>query len=192
MSEPSPTSPLREQALTYLTDQYLKVCTQPLDPKQVEFKVEPEYSRLLIISRAYTEDNEVGAFRGQFSIGYKKADLDKVLPAPLEVVGEYPIRYRELAAYLKERYNVIIEDNEFSLVTLIGTPVPIVGDTLLEQPPEEDGDILYLSALPTSILWKTGSRLMLRIVKVGSQQSLASAVAQTGPGDLQRLLDFRL
>ena len=41
MSEPSPNSPLRQKALDYLSQQYLKVCTQPLDPEQVEFRIEP-------------------------------------------------------------------------------------------------------------------------------------------------------
>lgn len=192
MSEPSPNSPLRQKALDYLSQQYLKVCTQPLDPEQVEFRIEPEFSRLLIVSRAYTQNNEVGQFRGQFSIQYTKADLQKVLPAPLEVVADYPIRYKDLCAYLLERYSIVLEDNEFSLVTLVGNPTPITGDTLLERPPEEDGDILYLVALPTSVMWKAGSQLMLRIVKVGTQQSLASAVAQTVPGNLVHLLDFQV
>ena len=128
MSEPSPNSPLRQKALDYLSQQYLKVCTQPLDPEQVEFRIEPEFSRLLIVSRAYTQNNEVGQFRGQFSIQYTKADLQKVLPAPLEVVTDYPIRYKDLCAYLLERYSIVLEDNEFSLVTLVGNPTP--GDSV--------------------------------------------------------------
>lgn len=190
MSEPSPNSPLRQKAIDYLSQQYLRVCTQELDPNEVEFSVEPEFSRFIITGRAYTETGEVGQYRGSYSVGYTKADLNKVFRAPLEIAGEYPMRYRDLCAYVLQHYNVVLEDNDFSLVTLTGTPEPIVADTILSRPPEEDGDILYLSALPTAVLWKRGSLLMLRIVKVGSQQSIGSTVAQAIDGDLARLLDF--
>lgn len=192
MSEPSAGSPLRQRALDYLRDRYMAALSKQLDVRQVTFEIEPLFSRLIIRSRAYTEDNEVGQYQGSHSVTYRKADLQKILPHPLEVALPMPFRYKELCDYLYTRYGMIIEDNDFTLSGPTGTLVPLVADTVVTQPRPEDGDILFLTALSGAVLWKQGSFLLLRVTKTESAQSLPSLVAQSAPAQLERLIDFEL
>ena len=192
MSQPSAGSPLRQRALDYLRDRYMAALSKELDVRQVTFEIEPLFSRLKIVSRSYTDDNEVGQFRGSHSVTYRKADLQKVLPHPLEVALPLPFRYGELCDYLYTRYGMIIEDNDFTLSGPTDPMVALTADSVVTQPRAEDGDILFLTALPGAVLWKQGSALLLRVTKTESAQSLPSLVAQSAPAQLERLIDFTL
>jgi hypothetical protein len=184
----TPNSPLAMDALTYLSQQYLQQCTKPLDPNHIVFSADGTTSTLTITSRPYATTGEVGKYLGAFTAPYVKVNVGQLLPHPVDVDVTYPVTWADLRAYLNRVYGLVLGAGEFALST--APTIALVDSTVLTTPPDLSGDILTLIALPTALLWTSGSRVLLRIPRVGGRLSLNSLIAQSQPGDLARLVDF--
>lgn len=181
-------SPLGMSGVAYLRQRYLQACTKPLDPKHVEFIVDAPASTLTIRSLGYSTTGEVGKYLNAHTVGYGKASLNTVLPHPIFIARSYPMSFAELAEYVLFTYGLYIGVGEFALGT--SPTVPLIATSQIAITPELTGDLIELRALPSAVLWTTGSRILLRLPTVGSQISMGALFAQADAGDLARLVDF--
>lgn len=181
-------SPLAQNGPVYIKGLYMSALTKPLDERHVRFVLLPASSQLRIESVSYTEDGEVGKYKGQFTTSYTKADLARLLPHPLLYTGAYPATYADIADYLRQNYAIVLDQGEFRVAGSTD-PTPLVDTTLVNWPPVAGNDVLSLEALPASIRWKTGTTLRLRIPKVSGQVSLPALISQPSAGTMSQLTD---
>lgn len=90
---------------------------RPLDTRFINFSLDANSGELIVASREESADGQVGIYRGTFRWPYNKADLALALPHPLVVQAEYPMTYRQLRAQLLSRYQIVLEEHEFSLTS---------------------------------------------------------------------------
>lgn len=158
MSNLSPISALGRTALEAVKNLFLAVFTRALDTRFVDFSVDSARSELVITSKEESESGEVGIYRGTFRWPYTKANLDSILPYPLAIQADYPLTYRSLRAQLLTRYQILLEENEFSL-TPNGTP--LVDDSQVATPLMNQYGQFYLYATVSSGRFVANSKLQL-------------------------------
>lgn len=173
--------PLAQTGKSYLQNLYLSTVTKPLSSQHVTFIVSPRTSQLTIRSLPYTVNNDVGVYRGEHTVFYTKSDLGKVLPMPLIYRGGWPTTYKNFCTWMWLTYRILLEEGEFEL-----NGVPLTENVIMSLVPDAN-DLVRLTATADSIRWRVATQLALRVVKMGSQSSIAALVAQGEPGDMANL-----
>lgn len=184
MSRVIENGPLGATGVEYLSRAYRQACTKPLDFNHVEFVVDPLNSSLTINSLSYTSLGEVGIYRAAHTVSYQKADLGKVVPAPIAYHGYWPTTFGEFATYMRNAHGIVLEDNMYSLTP--DGPALRPSSPLTGYP--DQNDVVRLYALPAAVLWTPGSSLAIRVLTAYGRQSIAGRISQAEPGSMESLI----
>lgn len=92
--------------------------------------VSPTQSRLVLTAKAQADDGRKGIYTGTQTFLFNKKNLGAILPTFLVYGSVYPTRFDQLKQYLKATYDILLDEEEFSLVGAIGD-VPLKGQDML-------------------------------------------------------------
>ncbi len=184
MVKVSPTHSLGQAGREYLIGLYKSTVNKPLNFNHVDITVNPQLSQLKITSKAYTDTNEVGMYRGSHTVTYTKADIAKVMPLPVLYRGPWPTTYKVFCDWMYSNYGMVLEDGDF---TMPGSTVALTEQSVMAGYPDGN-DLFRMTAANSSIRWKAGTWWNLRVVSVENRTSVAGMVGQTAPGSMGSLV----
>lgn len=185
MSNPSPVSQLGTTAIEAVKALFYSVFTRTLDARFVDFSLDAAASELVIVSKDESSDGQVGRYRGSYRWPYTKANLNSLVPYPLAVQAEYPMTFRQLRSQLMTRYNIFLEENEFSLTT--GNNVGLVEDSVLATPLMNAYGQFSLYATVNSGRFVAGSSLTMIFVQPNRRIPLRALFDLKAPNILGEL-----
>lgn len=184
MSNLSQLVDLSKSALDAAIQLFFAHFSRPLDTRFINFSLDVNAGELIITSREESADGQVGIYRGTFRWPYLKSDLALALPHPLVVQAEYPMTFRQLRAQLVSRYQIVLEENEFSLTS--GGP-GLVDDSNIATPLMDQYGQFYLYATNASGRFIAGTRMSLIFLQPGRRvplRALLDVRAEDGLGTL--------
>lgn len=182
-----PLHPLARTGLACAVAQLRDALSEPIAEDHVVYSLDPLTSELVITALDTTAGGDVGKYRGTARFAYGKAQLGQVLPYPILCTVVYPTTYRLLKQWLREQYNVVLEEGEFALAS--NPTHGLVGDDPVADAPDSNNSVLELVALPASGRWVTGSKLRLIVVGNVRKQHLNDFVQFPRPADISRITD---
>jgi hypothetical protein len=130
MSNTPTPSLLNRTGSEVVKDLFFQSFSRALQVKFLDFTVDAPQSQLVITSLDESQDGEVGIYRNVYRWSYLKADLTAMFPYSLAVQAQYPVTFRQLQSLLLNRYNLLLEPNEFCLSP---NAVPLVEDDLINS-----------------------------------------------------------
>ncbi len=158
--------------------------TRTLDPRFVNFSLDVQNSELIITSRDESSSGEVGIYRGEYRWPYAKANLSLVCPHPLVVQAEYPMTFRQLRSQLLTRYQIVLEEGEFSLTN---GGAGLMDDDNIATPLINQYGQFYLYATAQSGRFQAGSRMTLIFIQPGRRVPLRGLFDLKAPNVLGEL-----
>lgn len=179
--------PLARTGLNCAIDQLRAALSQPLSEEHVVFTLDPVASELVITALDTTAGGAVGKYRGVARFAYGKARLSQVLPYPVLCKVVYPTTYRLLKQWLREQYNLLLEEGEFALAS--NPTQGLAGDDPIAVAPNESNSVIELIALPTSGRWVSGGTLRLIVVGNVLKKHLNDLIQFQLAGDIYRITD---
>lgn len=182
-----PLHPLARTGLACAIAQLRDALSEPIAEGHVVYNLDPLTSELVITALDTTAGGEVGKYRGTARFAYGKARLGQVLPYPILCSVAYPTTYRLLKQWLREQYNVVLEEGEFALAS--NPAHALVGDDPVAEATDNNNSVVELIALATSGRWVTGSKLRLIVVGDVQKQHLNDFVQFPRAADITRITD---
>jgi hypothetical protein len=156
------TSLLSRPGLDVVKDLFLASFIRPLDLKFLQFTLDASTSELVITSLDESQDGEVGIYRNNFRWPYVKANLSTLLPYAMALRIDYPLTFRQLRTQLLDRYQIYMDENEFSLSP---DAVPLTDDSAVDSTLVSGYGQFNLYAAATSGRFVTNSQLKLMFIQ---------------------------
>lgn len=171
------TGALTQTALEVVKAQVDRMTDYVIDYNQIELSIDAEASEFVLTARAVPPDGAASAYVGEIRRPYEKSSLDLLLPGPVFIDMIYPVTYNQLRTYLKDVYDIVMEEEELAKAT---TPtVPLLNADYVDDALERTLGIVELVVTPRSGRFIAGARLPLIFAFAGSQRRLQDAYRQT-------------
>lgn len=177
---------LGRTGLDVLVDEFRHSLTRPIEDDQVQYSVDAVNSKLKIRALDITSLGELGKFDGEFLWPYTKVSLETVLPYPLLCVIPYPTTFRQICGFLKQRYGLLLEEDELA-TTVNGPGLKMVDEVNALLNPSNG--TLRLFAKPTSARFLAGSSLFLTVANPLGPIRLNAIIGSSEPLNLSVLTD---
>lgn len=181
---------LTRTALATLTEHFDTITNHVVDHNQVAYSVSAATSEFVLTGRTVTLEGDVGLYSGEIRIPYTKVDVASLLPTPLLVELNYPLRFGELRTYLQSRYGIVLEAEEFATTTR--PDVGLYDDIYLDTPLELTAAVVELVARPVSGRFNAGGVFRLRFTKQRDARRLNDVYRQTRYPEVSRLASSAL
>lgn len=169
------TSVLAKTSLQAILDQFLAAFTQPIDLTHLDVSLAPLTNEIVFTAREISTLGVNGKYSGAHRVKYTKSDLNKVLPYPVLYQGGYPVTFFNFRLYMLERYNMILEEGEFTVAG--GNGQPLYDTTRIDQTPDNTTSQVIFNVLPESGRWKLGGQLRVTVVPTYGKTSIPGLIA---------------
>ncbi len=176
---------LTRTTLETLSEHFDTVTNHVVDRNQVEYSVSGATSEFVLTGRTVTLEGDVGQYSGEIRIPYTKVDIESLLPTPLLVELNYPVRFGQLRTYLQSRYGIVLEQEEFATVTRPG--VGLYDDIYLDTSLELTAAVIELVARPVSGRFNAGGAFRVRFTKQRDARRLNDVYRQSRHPEISRL-----
>lgn len=171
---------------TAIEESFFSVLTKPLDRTLVNLTLDPINSQLVVTPRDGADTSTTSPYRGEYRWNYVKVNLDTLIPYALSLESDYPLTYRALRQQLLTRYQINIDEGEFSLT--LGGP-GLGNDDLVDTPLQDDYIQVRIYARPESARFSAGSTIRLTFIQPTRRVPLRALFDSDHRGDLETLKD---